>query len=214
MPIKISKNNKYNWPGWDLKDNPFGKDFNLAARKRMVAGGKLLYLLIKKYKARLGNKVLEVGPFFDPLISTKLFKYKKIYYLDNDPFVLSYLKKKYKKAYLIPYNIDLIGKRGKNKLNVNGKFDSIIISQVFNYINCELLLKILKRLLKRGGYIFINNVANYGIPALFSEKRPKSLEETIKTIKAEKFKIVERRVIKSKNRNVKKDDRLLLVVKI
>ena len=37
-----------NWPGWPLENNPFGEYFDLAARKRMLAGNKMLEPFLKK----------------------------------------------------------------------------------------------------------------------------------------------------------------------
>ena len=45
-----------NWPGWPLESNPYGEKFDLAARKRMLAGSQILAPFIKKYKKDLGFK--------------------------------------------------------------------------------------------------------------------------------------------------------------
>jgi len=53
-----SNNLKYNWPGWLLNKNPYGDEFDLEARKRMVEGSKLLLPFIRKYNKKIGKKKL------------------------------------------------------------------------------------------------------------------------------------------------------------
>jgi hypothetical protein len=38
------------WPGWPLDNNPYGDEFDLSARKRMLAGSQMLFPFLKKYK--------------------------------------------------------------------------------------------------------------------------------------------------------------------
>ena len=52
----------------------------------------MLLPLIKKYKENLGNVILEIGPFFNPLITPKDFSKTKIFYWENDYNVIRYLK--------------------------------------------------------------------------------------------------------------------------
>ena len=57
-----------------------------------LANGKLV-IDEKWMQGPLGNFILEVGPFFNPLISTKNFPEKKLCYWENDLYVLQWLLK-------------------------------------------------------------------------------------------------------------------------
>ena len=218
---------KLNWPGWPLENNPYGDDFDLEARKRMVKGSKMLLPLIKKYKENLGNVILEIGPFFNPLITPKDFSKKKIFYWENDYNVIRYLKNIYQKKEIYPIFSDLNKIEGNSflKLKLESQknfksfktnkisFDSVIISHVFNYIDYRLFLMTLKEFIKKDGLIFINNVIDYGLPTFFSEKRPKSIQETIKILKETGYTTIEKQIIDSSNKKHQKNKRLIIVAK-
>lgn len=218
---------KLNWPGWPLENNPYGDDFDLEARKRMVKGSKMLLPLIKKYKENLGNVILEIGPFFNPLITPKDFSKTKIFYWENDYNVIRYLKNIYQKKEIYPIFSDLNKIEGNSFLKLkletqkNFKsfktnkisFDSVIISHVFNYIDYRLFLMTLKEFIKKDGLIFINNVIDYGLPTFFSEKRPKSIQETIKILKETGYTTIEKQIIDSSNKKHQKNKRLIIVAK-
>ncbi len=214
----------FNWPGWPLKNNPYGEDFDLEARKRMVTGSKMLLSFINKYKGNLGSVILEVGPFFNPLITPRNFPKAKIFYWENDYYVIKYLKKLYSKKEIYPIFSDLNKIEGNSFLKLkletqkNFKtkkisFDSVIISHVFNYIDYKLFLMTLKEFIKKDGLIFINNVADYGLPTFFSERRPKSIQETIKILKETGYTIIEKKVFESQNKKHQKNQRLIIVAK-
>src|SRR5438046_1099014 len=92
MNDKSQKSN-YDWPGWPLEGDPYGHQFDMAARERMVEGGRQLLPLINKHRKGIGKVVLEVGPFFNPLITPKDFSGKHIFYWENDRHVLEHLTK-------------------------------------------------------------------------------------------------------------------------
>ena len=215
----------FNWAGWELKKNLHGEEFDLEARKRMIAGSQMLLPLVKKYNSKLGKNILEIGPFFNPLITPEEFPNKNIFYWENDQNVLKWLSKKYKNS--VPIYCDLNKIEGTSLLKIkletekeferfkekNTKFDSIIISHVFNYIDYKLLLIVLKDFLKKGGLLFINNVLEYGLPNLFSQKRPKNNEEIIQTLEKTGYNILDKKIIPSVNKKHQKEDRLVLVAK-
>jgi len=60
--------------------------------------------------------------------------------------------------------------------------------------------------------IFINNTANYGVPQLFSEKRPKNNIKLINFLEENSFNIVELKKLTFIHKN-KKYERLLIVAK-
>ncbi len=204
----MSKKNYYNWPGWSSDRNPYGRDFDTAARKRMVAGSLLLLPFIKKHEQKLGKNVLEIGPFFDPLISIKNFADKNIYYLDNDRFVVNHWKNKsHSKLKILKYDLNKSPSIGI----MNNKFNCIVVSQVLNYVDYGNLLKKLRVWMKIGGYLFTNNVINHGIPQLFSKCRPKNNAEIIEGLHQHGFKVVERHMVESINKKVQKNNRMILV---
>jgi hypothetical protein len=215
--------NNVNWPGWRLEDNPHGKEFDLEARKRMLSGSNKLEPFIQKYKDKMGQEILEIGPFFNPLITSEKFPNASICYWENDYHVLGYHLKESigKPVHPIFCDLNLIEgdsflklKLETQKLFKDGiQFDSIVISHVFNYVDYKMLLMVLKDFIKKGGLIFINNVVDYGLPAFFSDKRPKSIESTIETIEQTGYKIIEKDIQDSPYKEHQKNQRLIVVAK-
>lgn len=216
-----------NWPGWPLENNPYGENFDLAARKRMLAGSLVLSPFLNKYKKDMGNVILEVGPFFNPLVTPKTFPKTKIFFWENDYHVLRYLKNMYNRKDVYPIFCDLNKIEGNSflklkletkkhfsKLNLKKiSFDSVVISHVFNYVDYKLFLMVLKEFIKKGGLVFINNVVDYGLPAFFSEKRPTSIPETIRAVKETGYDIIEKKIFESSDKKHQKKKRLIIVAK-
>ncbi len=198
----------YNWTGWELDKNQYGKDFDLDARKRMVEGSRELLPLISQYKDKLGANILEVGSFFDPLISEKEFQNKNIYILENDKFASEFIKNTYPKSNLLISDIEELGKLP------DLCFDSVVVSQVFNYINYKKFLSDIKNYMHTGSLLFINNVVDYGIPVLFSNDRPLNINETTASIEEAGYKLIESKIIKSKYPQAQLNDRLILVAEV
>jgi len=192
----------YDWSGWRLKDNKFGDEFDLAARGRMVQGCRELMVFIKKYKRSLGRNILEIGPFFDPLI--KPSSQYKVYYLDRDKFVQGWLRSNKQRVYGIDLN--------KKYTLPNSFFSSVVVSQVFNYIDYEKFLKKINGSLVDNGLLLVNNVTNYGIKKLFHKNKPTSLEQTVKVIKSTGYDILEKKIIEFSINN-ERFKRLLVVAK-
>jgi len=222
--VEAPKSN-YDWPGWPLESNPFGEEFDLEARKRMVNGSQLLKPFIKKYESRLGKVVLEVGPFFNPLIIARELKNKTVFYWENDRHVLKWLGNNFNGHNSFPIYCDLNKIEGnsilklkmetekyfkKQKLN-KVEFDSIISSHVFNYIDYKLFLMIIKDFLKKQGLLFINNVVDYGLSMFFSDKRPVSISATLKTLEETGYKILEKKIFESPDKKHQKNKRLIVV---
>jgi len=72
-------------------------------------------------------------------------------------------------------------------------FDSVVISHVFNYIDYKMFLMVIREFLKKDGLIFINNVVDYGLPEFFSNKRPKSINDTLQTLNRTGYKMIEKK---------------------
>lgn len=202
---------EYDWPGWPLDHNPFGKDFDLAARERMVKGSRMLLPLLQKYG--LGKVVLEAGPFFVPLIvpSDK----RTVIYADNDPFVVGYLRGKYPKAH--GWKWDFQGEQELlpvlvQRLGISG-VDSILASHVLNYLDYSTFLQRMCHLLKEGGTLFLNHSTDYGLPPFFSSKRPKTNQEVVTSLEMIGFSLLETREIPTENLEIQPHPRLLLVAR-
>ncbi|WP_430909701.1 hypothetical protein [Maribacter sp. 2-571] len=196
----VEKRYEIEWPGWSLKDNRYGKDFDAEARIRMIETGRKLLPYMLDYIDNLDKNYLEIGPFFTPLLFSEeltclLPKDKCISFIDNDKDVVKWLKERFDCNVL---NLDMNVRTFPNELkqkNIDqfGVFehfyDVITISQILNYIDYKLLLKNMHPFLNEGGHIFINNVVDYGIPTLFSGKRPKSNQEIIGTAVSMGYKV-------------------------
>lgn len=217
---------KYDWPGWPIGENPHGEDFDLPGRKRMVLGSIMLLPLLRKYKREMGRVILEVGPFFNPLVTPKEFPHATIFYWENDHHVFRYLKNRYPEK-TCPIFCDLNKIEGNSLLQLkldtqqcckreNLKkiaFDSVVISHVFNYIDYKMFLLVVKEFLKKDGLIFINNVVNYGLPAFFSERRPTSIGNTIRAVKETGYTILHKKICESSDAMHQKNKRLLIVAR-
>ncbi len=195
-----TKKNVVSWPGWSLKENKFGKEFDAEARVRMIVTGRkiLPYLLENSYN--LGKKYLEIGPFFTPIIFSEEFPDEvienlEISFLENDINVIEWLDNTFK-CNILDLNMnsesftDHLKLKMKEAFNAHANYyDSVVISQIINYVDYKELFKSIFSILDHNGLVFVNNVVEYGIPVLFSEKRPKSNQEVIETAEAIGYKV-------------------------
>ncbi|MFA6908501.1 MAG: hypothetical protein WC289_01310 [Patescibacteria group bacterium] len=217
---------QYNWPGWPLKQNPYGKQFDLQARKRMVEGSMKLLPALKKFRQSLGSVVLEVGPFFNPLITPERYPRKTIFYWENDYHVLNWLQhRRTRNVHAVFCDLNTI--KGQSLLTLKNetqhhfkksgskkrRFDSVVVSHVLNYIDYKLFLIVLKEFLKHNGLLFLNNVQDYGLPAFFSEHRPHGIPETTTILRQTGYEILYQRIIPSSKKSIQKHPRLIIVAK-
>lgn len=187
------------WPGWPLTSNPFGDEFDADARRRMVIGGRRIVPFLQKHHQFLDGNILEMGPFFNPMMgSEEMVPYEtentRTFYLENDPHVIDWLKEKTGNEIIdLDINKDAFDEQLHAALKKEGeeeiRFNAIIISQLINYIDFRALLRYLRGILNDGGAIFINNVVDYGLPALFSEGRPRSNDEVLQAALALGYKV-------------------------
>ncbi len=190
-----------NWPGWLLKDNPYGGEFDVEARQRMIRYSRLLLPFMEKYD--VGRTPLELGPFFNPVLISDLFPGAEISYIDNDKYVVQYLAKRYPTAAVQLQNIDC--------LDYQKEHSAIVVSHLFNYINYRLLIRKMPDLLLPKGFFFLNNSPDYGLSPFFSAKRPRSNQEVIETVIKAGLKIKEYTILPSPNICHQPNERLLLV---
>lgn len=192
------------WPGWPLYNNPYGDEFDHDARIRMIQGSRKLIPYILQYKHQLRHSLLEIGPFFNPLLKNEevighIPENSFFTFLENDPHAVSWLHKQYACRILnMDMNHPSFNRTLKRSLTNSGYADSfnvIILSQVLNYVNPRNLLRSLYPYLRPGGLVFINNVVDYGIPQLFSEKRPATNDDIKQAAVKAGFGILEERIV-------------------
>ncbi|MFQ5647854.1 MAG: hypothetical protein ACE5FW_01335 [Candidatus Aenigmatarchaeota archaeon] len=183
----------------------------------MLKGSKVLSPVIRRYSDKMSNPVLEVGPFFTPLIKPG-HEDKDIFYLDNDRHVVKYLRENFPTADVVHFDLNLLAKKGRckrfqrriSKLTENRKFGSVIASHLLNYIDYRALFSTSQELIEPEGLFFINNVIDYGIPPLFHPKRPKSDGEIKGELEGCGFKILEEMHVPGKYPKTQ-NERLVLV---
>lgn len=222
-PVK-TKPGQIEFGGWSLDSCSFNGEFDEAARERMIKGGRLLLSYIHEYKARLGKYLLEIGPFYNPLLSREqLEPEQRLAFWENDAHALKWLKEAHLCNQIFPVACDIndIGKiefqfsscpifvEAQELKVYSGKYDSIIMSQIFNYINYKNFISQIRRFINPGGLLFINNVIDYGIPEFFADARPKSREEIIQVLEDNDFKVLDKELLPPPRSG--DDERLLLV---
>lgn len=212
----IPEKYKVEWSGWPLADNRFGEEFDRDARIRMIMGGRRLIPYLLKNRKHLNGNLLEIGPFFTPLLYSPELREvlpasANITFLENDSDAVQWLQH-HGSCRLLNLDMNAAYFARDLQAQVNGEvFDSVIISQVLNYVDYKNLLVELFTLIRTGGHLFINNVCDYGLPVLFSGKRPSDNESVVAASFAAGFKIKEQHVIP---RYFRKEpaDRLILVL--
>jgi hypothetical protein len=137
----------------------------------------------------LGHTVLELGPNRHPLITPDRFDGRIVYVELNDPCV-QFLRDKFGDSVtVVKFNLHRAWDAGDNLLetslagsldrdqNTPVSFDSLIMSQIVNYVDFRALLQACVELLAVGGLLFFNNIMNEGGASLFHPRRPKTMEE-------------------------------------
>lgn len=218
----IEKVYELEWPGWSLDNNKYGQDFDAEARIRMIETGRKLLPYLLEYTNHSSKNYLEIGPFFTPIlfsdeITNTLKNDRQVCFLENDQNVINWLTEKFDCSVLnLDINAPAFSKELKQEMTTQfgiheNFYDVITISQIVNYIDYKLLLKNLYPFLNTGGYILLNNVVDYGIPVLFSEKRPKSNQEIINVAIALGYKVKLQEEL-SKTFNEEPHCRLILIL--
>lgn len=209
----------HNWPGWSLKENPFGNEFDQAARERMIQGSRLLLPFILKYKEKLNNQVCEIGPFFNPLLNHPDIKKEfsditEITFIENDKYAINYLEENINcKIWEIDLNNISLFDNNSNNINFHKEkfFDLIIVSQVLNYVDYNNLLEHIFTILKFNGLVLINNSIDYGLPSLFSNFRPRKNEDLVNGAIKANFNVIEHAILPKAN-DFEHTERLIMVL--
>jgi hypothetical protein len=210
----VGKKYIHDWPGWSITSNEHGNEFDELARQRMVAGGLKLSKYINEYLFAIGDSILEIGPFFNPITKQigERIASKSVTYWENDPHAIQWLQEQ-----CFPFDFQIkqfdLNRTDASKLKLLKEFSSVIASQVFNYVDYVILLQFMHEKINSGGLLFINNVIDYGLPKFFTKKRPKSIKETLDSVEASGFQIIEYDIVTTQNPHFQKHDRLLLVAK-
>ncbi len=175
------------WPGWSCEQE-FDGEFDNAARIRMIEGGKMLLPVLSRYKDHLNaGHILEIGPFFNPLMPHILHQQENVTYLENDSNVCQWLKSSYN-SNVIHHNIDDIE---EIIYKIKHRYNTVILSQVINYIKYNKLIQNITKMIENNALVFINNVIDYGIETFFSAHRPHNIEETLQPLINNNFKVIE-----------------------
>ena len=213
---------RYEWEGWPLERCGYDGEFDSAARHRMVEGGRALRRHLRRHRGQTGKLILEIGPFFNPLATQELFPGATIFYWDNDPNVLRWLKTEGSK-HAIPCDLSEVddpsflaptGARLRELTGADRNFDTILVSQVFNYTDYRALLRVLPGILEPEGILFVNNVVDYGLPIHFSEHQPESIEATLAAIERSGFHLVAHEIIPSSVPDKQKHPRLVAAARL
>jgi hypothetical protein len=192
----------------------------------MVAGSRMLSPFLEKHAGAIGDYLLEIGPFFTPLLTPEGYPGKKIFYWENDQNALRWLEDAMRPSFPLYCNLRQI-RRQQGLAELKGEtlarfrklrhapatFDAVVVSQVFNYVDYRYLLIVLKQFLREGGLLFVNNVVGHGLPIFFSERRPRSLPETCKALRDAGYEILEKRVFDPPCRSVQRNKRLIAVAR-
>lgn len=192
----------FNWPGWSLSENKFGGEFDIEARVRMVAGRDLFRLFVGKYA--LGDKIVEVGPFFSPTITVDtLGPEQSVVYVENDPHALKNMRSTYasgNQALVSEGSVEMLYEKSASPEGMCLKHlvqnaSAILLSQVINYVDYDRIVLAMSSIVSSGTLVLINNVVDYGLPELFHPNRPRSIADTLSTLEASGAKLLDKEIV-------------------
>jgi hypothetical protein len=210
-----------------FSSSEFDGHFDPAAQRRMISGCRKLDPFLEQYRDQLGKMVLECGPYLNPAMPAAAHPEKTFFYLDIDPVVIQRLRNRsHTNTFAFQCNLDLFEDEMRSGLHESMsrislnfgrekvQFDSLIISQVRNYVDYKTFFSAIHRYMRPGALVFINNVIDYGIPALFSRERPKSADETILELDQLGFDLLEMVEFETPYPRFQPNDRHILVFSV
>lgn len=179
----------------------YGSHFDSAAKDRMISGCNLLKEWLTDYRSEFRGNCIEFGPFTNPLMTPDEFPLARITYVDADAGVIEKLKYRFKNHSKIRYiqtNLDQEPQLAvKLALEKGAKYNSIIASQILNYLDFRDFFYKMHSIASPGARAYINNVCDYGIPELFSPRRPENDSQIIEALIQAGWKISKTQTIPS-----------------
>lgn len=186
--------------------HPFKKHFEgengKKAYNRMVAGSLELLPYLETFIK--GKKIMEVGPFYDPLTTEDRFPDFEITYVDRDKSALEFLKRETNSARYFEFGVS-----DPAILQDIPEQDAIITSHIVNHIGLPDLVQILGSKLKADGVLFMNESIDYGGDSMH-EDRPRSIEAIMDYLRNNGFKVISYRIIPSPNTEFQPNSRVVL----
>lgn len=188
------------------KTHPFKKHFDgedgRKAYNRMVAGSLELLPYLERFTK--GHKMMEVGPFYDPLLTKERFPNAEITYVDRDKDVLKFLKDGGNNTKYFEFGVSK-----PIELVDLPEQDVIVTSHIVNHIGLPDLVQILKLKLVKGGVLFMNESIDYG-GDLMHQDRPESIEHILIFLRKEGFEVLSYRIIPSINLQFQPNPRVVI----
>lgn len=162
----------------DFTSSSYGKDFDSDAKARMAMGSMLILPLLHVYSEIIKGFCLEVGPHLNPLLNTSLFNIDQLTFVDPDEGIVDHLSEIFRDDNRVRTVLSKIDDSALPDV-LGHLVDVTVVSQALNYADLLVALDTITEFTKPNGYLFINNVIDYGIPSLFSANRPQSDNEIL-----------------------------------
>jgi hypothetical protein len=137
----------------------------------------------------LGEQVLELGPNRHPLVTPDMCAGRIVYLEISDPCI-QFLREEFGESVtIVRFDLNEAWGAGDNVLrrhlsralygdSANAvSFDSVVMSQVVNYVDYRRLLHACAEMLRVDGLVFFNNIMSHGSERWFHSGRPKDIEE-------------------------------------
>lgn len=191
-------------------DHPFKPFFEgdegKKAYKRMVSGSLELEPFLEMIISQ--GRVMEVGPFYDPLITKEKYPNCEIVYIDRDNQALKFLESEKVRTRYFEFGLS-----ADSDLNDLSEQDYIVTSHIVNHVGLPHLVNTLKTRLKVGGYLFMNESIDYGGDGIMHEDRPKTIDQILDYLRSNGFITVVYRIIPTSNPIPQPNPRLVVVAR-
>jgi SAM-dependent methyltransferase len=154
--------------------------------------GGILLPILKAYRAELGEVVAELGPLYQPLVEPEWYEGRSVY-VDFNAKALAFLRAKYGGSVtVVDYDINQISCERLDAVRaaLAPSFDTMVFSQVLNYLRFRDVLAGCARLLRPNGLLFINNSFTSGHRDFFHPQRVLRAAHLHQVLEATGFEIV------------------------
>lgn len=151
-----------------------------------------LRALLEQYErdGKIGERVLDLGAGDKPVSST-LHTPNEIYLVDIAPEITSLKQDGPPKVIPICQDLESLIQSDPNFFRDLGPIDTMIASSLFNYLNWQRLISVVKEFHNPKGYFFVFNLIGAGTPFLFSKYRPRSHLEVVREFDKQGYEVVE-----------------------